>query len=384
MAPLRSSAAKAALALLAACAIAAMLVLFAPHAVRADKASGTWTGQVDARGNYYWERSTRVVAPQLAAQVDAPNGVRARGSYLVDAITSASVAAGALVDNRFTEIRHDVSLGTGYEFDLGDVMLDLNLDGHVSVEPDYLSRAGTLSGTLWLFERASGLQFSGTYLVDDVKSVLRGPSGPSGAANQGQLKSTVLSLGWVQALSPQASLTVGYDLGLMSGFLQNPYRSVSLGAAPLPETHPGDRTRHTLSGRFQYYLPSTGTALHALLRLYADSWDIYGITPEARVYQRISGDFMLRLRYRFYTQTNAFFQEDTYTPADRYYTADPKMTRFQNHLLGAQLYVPLTFLERTALDFAWRASLDFSFEYLWSTNAFGNATIAQAGLAIPF
>jgi hypothetical protein len=364
--------------------LALLAVLCAAPVALADEASGDWSGQVDARGNYYWERSTRVVAPQFSAAIEAPNGVRVRGSYLLDAITSASVASGALVDRRFTEVRHDLSLGGGYEFDLGDAALELGVDGRFSLEPDYVSRAGTLSGTLWLNERATGLQFSGTHLVDDVKTVTRGPSGPSGASNEGTLTSTVLGAAWIQALSPVASLTVGYELGLLSGFLQNPYRSVSLGAAPLPEKHPGDRARHTGYARLEYFVPATGTALHGLFRLYGDSWDIYAITPEARIYQRISDDFMIRLRYRFYTQTKAFFQKDDYSAASAYYTADPKMTRFNNQLLGAQIYVPLTFLEHTALDFAWRASLDFSFEFLWSTNAFGDGTIAQCGLSLPF
>ncbi|MCA9601775.1 MAG: DUF3570 domain-containing protein, partial [Myxococcales bacterium] len=181
-----------------------------------------------------------------------------------------------------------------------------------------------------------------------------------------------------------ATFSVGYDFGYLTGYLANPYRSVSLGAAPLAEKHPNERLRHTLNGRFEYYLPGTRTALHAILRGYADSWNILAITPEARVYQEFGDTFMLRLRYRLYAQTRSFFQQSSYDGTAKYYTADPKMTEFHNQLLGAQVVVPLAFLEHTALDFAWRASVDFSFDYLWSTNAFGNATIVQLGLVAPF
>jgi hypothetical protein len=37
-------------------------LLAQPGAVDADAASGTYTGSVSLRGNYYWERSTRVIA----------------------------------------------------------------------------------------------------------------------------------------------------------------------------------------------------------------------------------------------------------------------------------------------------------------------------------
>ncbi|MDH3728991.1 MAG: hypothetical protein OER77_15780, partial [Myxococcales bacterium] len=78
--------------------------------------TGTWTGDVQLRGNYYWDRSTRVVAPEIIAQLEAPQGSRLRVDYLVDSITSASIAAGALEDTRFNEIRHDVAVKGGHEF----------------------------------------------------------------------------------------------------------------------------------------------------------------------------------------------------------------------------------------------------------------------------
>jgi hypothetical protein len=37
----------------------------------ADEASGTWTGEVTVQGNYYWETSTRVVAPEVGCGDDA-------------------------------------------------------------------------------------------------------------------------------------------------------------------------------------------------------------------------------------------------------------------------------------------------------------------------
>ncbi|MFT5353063.1 MAG: hypothetical protein ACI9KE_000260, partial [Polyangiales bacterium] len=82
--------------------LAALLALagvlaFVPGA-QADRASGTWTGDLQLRGNYYWERSTRVVAPSLSAGIVSPDGVRVGGEYLVDSITSASQAAGVLED----------------------------------------------------------------------------------------------------------------------------------------------------------------------------------------------------------------------------------------------------------------------------------------------
>src|SRR5688500_16897296 len=77
--------------ILASISILAMTIVLATMA-RADEASGTWTGEVELRGNYYWETSTRVVAPEARIRLESPVGVRVDAGYLLDAITSASIA----------------------------------------------------------------------------------------------------------------------------------------------------------------------------------------------------------------------------------------------------------------------------------------------------
>lgn len=370
----------------------AVFASLAPAGARADRSSGTWTGEVEVRGNYYWERSTRVIAPELTVRTESPSGVRVRGNYLVDTITSASIAAGAITDNRFTEIRHDVSLGAGYEFDLDGARLDLGLDGRYGFEPDYTSTGGTLGATLSLDQRTTLFRLGASYVHDVVGKKLRGANRSadgrdlSDRGTQGELDALVLNLGFEQVLTPRLVLTAGYDLGLLRGYQHNPYRTVAVDAgAPIDERHPDERTRHNGHVRLAYYIPSTRTALHALYRAYLDSWDIAALTPEARIYQEIGELVMVRLRYRYYTQTRAYFQQPGgYSPDDPYVTSDPKMTEFDSHLVGTMLLLHLDFLERSALDFAWRATLEFLFEYNFSSSSYGDGVIASAALRLPF
>ena len=79
----------------------------------ADESSGTWTGNLRLQGNYYWETSTRVVAPEVRGTLVSPDGVVISAGYLIDAITSASLAAGVIEDIRFTETRNQGSLSVG-------------------------------------------------------------------------------------------------------------------------------------------------------------------------------------------------------------------------------------------------------------------------------
>jgi hypothetical protein len=386
--------------LVAALAVVAAAWNAAPEpGARADETTGTWTGAVETRGNYYWERSTRVLAPTLHAELAAPNGLRLSADYLVDAITSASVAAGVNADIRFTEIRHDVGLGAAYEHRVGeDAYLLTSVRARWSEEPDYSARSVGLSSQLSLNERTTLLSLSASWAFDDVRMrVMGGPRmGIYDVDDQAGIKQTnpwdidfhvlTLTAGWSQVLSPRTVMEVGYDLGYLDGYQHNVYRQVAVAGTPRPENHPRLRWRHALYGRFAYYLAETRSSLQLLLRGYADSWDILAITPEVRVYQELGRLAQLRLRWRHYNQTAAFFYREPidYVVSDVWVTADPKMSRFHSNLLGVQLLLSLDFLTGSALDFARGGAIDFGFDYLWNTNRFGNGVIAQVGLRLPF
>ena len=377
-----------------------VFVLALASSAAADETTGTWTGAVELRGNYYWERSTRVYAPAVHGELASPDGVRLSVDYLVDAITSASVAAGVNADVRFTEIRHDLAVGAGYEFDLGtDATLLSNVRVRWSEEPDYSSRAISWSNQLALNDRSTVLTLNASFLFDDVRMrIMGGPRmgiydvGADSLVKQPDpwdvdFTVTALTLGVTQTLSPTLLLDVGYDFAYLDGFQNNVYRQVPVAGVQRQENHPLSRTRHAIYARLAWYLPSTGTSLQALYRAYVDSWDIAALTPEVRVYQELTELAQLRLRYRYYSQTRAYFyraDSSTYAAGDPFVTGDPKMSAFQSHLAGVQLSLGLQFLDHSALEFARDGAIDFGVDYLWQTSRFGNGVIAQMGLRVPF
>ena len=375
--------------------LTAIAVMLASGSVRADEASGTWTGAVALWGNYYWETSTRVEAPSVAFRLSSPDGIDVHGEYLLDAITSASVAAGVIADVRFTEIRHQGTIGVGHELDLGEAQLRLDVSGRVSAEPDYLASGVTLSGSLSLAERCSVIGFSLGYIHDEVGAIVRG--GPprvdpatgrdlSNRGRLGQLEGVNLSIAYTQILAAWALATIGYDFVHNDGFIQNAYRQVQVQGALQPEHHPDQRTRHSFYGRLAMMIPQTHTAFHLNYRVYVDDWGIGALTPEARIYQEVGEDVTLRVRYRYYNQLRSFFYRPDmqYRFDDEFVTADQKMADFETHLLGFRVLVSLGFLGGGPLDFLSRGHFTLSFDYLWQGSRFGNAVLSQTGLEVPF
>lgn len=367
----------------------AALLLLLVSGVSADAVTGTFTGSVALRGNYYYERSTRVVAPALSAALESPRGVRMDATYLVDAITSASQATGVVVDKPFREIRHDIQGGVGHEFDLGKTQLDVTLRGRFSKEPDYRSRGFGFASALSLDHRNSVLRLNGYFVDDKVYAVVRDVPDQSSdhlvaqpPDYKGKLDTLSLGLAWDQTLTAHTWLTLGYDLAVMQGFTANPYRKVEAS----PETHPDLRLRHAPYGWVAYYVSPSRTSLRVGYRLYRDDWEITAHAPELRAYQELGAYLQLRLRYRYYTQSHSFFwQPPGHVYTDEVYrTADPKMAAFHDHTMGGQLRLALGFLSGTALHALRTAVLDGSLEYMISTSRYGNAWISQGGLLWPF
>jgi hypothetical protein len=375
-----------------------LLALLWVAPAHADRAGGDWSGDVHSVGNYFWERSTRVIVPTFGARVDAPNGIGVGADYLVDIITSASIAqTGSDEDALFTELRHGFRLAVDKESELGGEVLKVGVHGTYSTENDYKSLIYGMTGELSLANRNTTLKLGLTRTDDEVRSNADG-------FYKGEIDGLAINLGVEQMLSPVLMVSAGYDLGILmeeGGIrniareshigLANPYRQVLVGPLPDAESHPDERWRHSAHVRVAWFIPHSDTALHLMHGAYYDSWGIAAMSPEMRIYQELwSPDILMRLRYRFYHQTAAFFQQDAYPAgfcdgkSTCYLTNDPKMTDFSTHSLGIKFDFWLSILEPTFLDFASKGSLFISFDRYWNSSRFGNGVIGQLGGMLPF
>ncbi len=362
--------------------------------------------QVTVRGAYYREPSTRVIQPVVDIQKDLPHGLDVDAHYLVDAITSASAAAGTTVDQIFTEIRNEVGLAVGKNWDRARATLGYRY----SAESDYWSHGfgGSLSGRFW--GDTATLTLSGGISLDTMSARGRTPKCAHAPSTDCSLDSYFGGLAYTQVLSPVAVAQVDGEVAYLDGFQGNLYRTVpNLGY----ETPPDRRLRNALAGRIAYYFPSSSTGLQLHYRFYwdlfpgapltpADPWGIRAHTIEARLYQKLSRSLEVRLTYRQHLQNHADFWCSanassacyqivtemagvTTTVASPYYSNDPKLAAIHTEYPEVKLLWEAE-RWRAVPFFRWfsTATFEISYGYYMQNDSFGNAHVLQAGATMPY
>lgn len=355
--------------------------------------------RVTVRGNYYREASTRVLAPVVYVEKDLPDERFTIGAeYLLDAVTSASIGAGAAAvtggDFLFTEFRHEGTLRASGR------LRNWSFSGffRYSTESDWISRSFGATVARDVFGRAGTVSLTYSANLDSVLQIYGGRAIPwtggqmSIGDTPGQpepngtnlLQLHYLALGYTHALTRRLLGGVGVESIFARGPQDNPYRKVRDG---LDESHPRERNRISASGFLRWAVPRTPLALESRYRFYADDWDIIAHNPEVRMYARVLKRLIIRLRYRFYHQTGAYFwrADGNYSSDSVYRTADPKMTRFLSHMPGAELTLELDGLAKhRGLHWLRGAWIQATYNHLFQTNRFGNARLGSLAFSIPF
>jgi hypothetical protein len=335
-------------------------------------------GTLAMRGYYYKEKATRVVEPMLDATFEVGEEDEADAHALVDAVTSASVAAGALGAEPFSEQRYEI--GGGYRHKRGNSILGGS--ARYSYEPDYASYFVGASFTQALAQENTTVGVAAAIGQDSVESI-----GAFGVEmHHGDLTTLVGSASLTQVVTANMIAGVTYDLAHLDGCQSNPYRSAITGDGLVPERNPELRTRHAIAGTLKRFLPSTETTLITTYRFYADTWDIEAHTPELRVIQEAGDGIDFAVRYRFHWQSAADFYMPSYPTNDPddfpYVTDDVKLSRFTTHTIGFKVGVlgEVFGLEGNLEG----ARGELLVEYIDQNNRFGNAVTAHAALTLPF
>jgi hypothetical protein len=281
---------------------------------------------------------TTVVSPVVSARADVTNDTTVNASYLVDAVSSASVDLVSQASPRtMHDTRHEVSLGASHVWEL------LTLAGGYSFsrENDYLSH--TVGGSLSREFDAKNTTLSLGYGIS-INTV--GRSGDENFARD--MRAQHLSATWTQLVSPRLVTQVVYELGYSSGYQASPYRFVpvrmDVNSAPqfwVPETDPDTRLRHSLVLGANRAV-GEASSLQADYRFYIDDWGINAHTVGARYFVHLTKNLELRFRERFYIQTGASFYQKVYTTAMTYMAYDRELSALWSNTVGAKLMYAFT------------------------------------------
>lgn len=364
------------------------------------------------RGNYYREKSTRVVQPMAQVTVDAPDERLTLGAtYLLDAISSASIAAGTQQatggDNVFTELRHEAVGSVASK--LGDWSLDGSF--RYSTETDYISRGGAVNVGRDLLQRNINLSFGYAFGGDRVSRIqnntgARAPwcggdvsvdectrQGHGAGSNFLQIHS--MRAGYTHTLHPTVLATFGVFVAHLRGPQDNPYREGFLGG--IEETHPHRRTRVVLTPGVRWMIPRGRVVLEPFYSLYFDTWEQRAHSPELRVHVRAAAHLRLRARYGYYKQTATFFfREDgqyidgagvcSKQAVGNCATADVKAMPWDAHSPGLQLTWEFDGLAARYDALRWLEGgfVEVTYNHLFQDNRFGHARIGSLALSLAY
>jgi Protein of unknown function (DUF3570) len=368
--------------------------------------------RVTIRGNYYRERSTRILQPMVHVTVDAPDERLTVGAaYLLDAISSASIAAGTNAatggDKVFTELRHE-AIGT-VSSRLGEWTLGAFF--RYSTETDWISRVAGLSVARDLLQRTITVTLGYSVNIDRVSRIqnntnVRAPwCGGAVASEDCSAKGTGvgsnllqihhLSAGYAHVLHKTVLALVNLEYAYQRGPQDNPYRK-DLIVNALPESHPRIRNRFVIAPGVRWAIPKARMVLEPFYSLYADDWKMITHSPELRVHVRAARHLRLRARYRYYTQSAAFFwrADNVYVPAtgqctrdhpENCATADVKAMPWDSHTVGGQLTWELDGLARhRGLHWLEGGYFQATYDHVFQHNRFGNARVGALEMSLAF
>lgn len=296
-----------------------------------------------------------VLTPAIKGTLkDAPSGVSASGSYVLDIVSGASVDIVSTASERWVELRQAADLSVDHKQD----DLGLAVSGGVSSEPDYLS---------WSLGATARIELDDDHVTPSIgysfSHDTAGRSGTPFSIYALRLVRHTAQAGVELVLDRSSRLVLLGEASFELGHQEKPYRFLPVfDSATAALIEPGESidsvNAQRLPGRIAERLPETRQrytitadwarrGLHQTLRanerLYADSWGLHASTSDLSWLWDASSRLTLGPRARFHVQSSVDFWQ-------RAYVAE---------LDGSELAVPSLRSGDRELSALWTGSLGF-------------------------
>ena len=289
-----------------------------------------WAQTNDVNVQFHAFQDTRgvtVLTPNVDVSQDVTDRISVKGSYALDAISAASDSC-ARCHRHGVDSKRKVG-GVSVTSKVGS--LKISAGGAYSLEDFYRSTTVLTSVSRDLANGnttvAGGYSFS-----LNRPTVHPTPQVRSQYANGGFASLT-------QTLTKTTIGQVGYELGIVTGYQDNPYLRTSVNGVMTLGQVPDRRTRHTLTGRLRQALP-TDTYVEADYRRYFDDWGVRSTAVSAGLSHHFTSRILGNFAYRWYSQTGASFYQPSYTGSiPQFFTADFRLAPFTSGLYTGKIVI---------------------------------------------
>jgi hypothetical protein len=348
-------------------ALGVALAVFGARPARAQVA------QADLRTSAFVEPSKTshltVITPGATVAAQPTDFLDVHAAYSADIVTGATeaVKSGPVADvvtsaTHFSDVRHEVTAG----FAVTRRDTHLAVDYNYGTESDYHSQGFAVTAGTDFFQKNTQIELQYARGFDHVCttnwSASTSPSGrerldsskgcftkdPTRASRPINLDT--FQAAWTQAWTPLFATQTVLTGGIQNGFLGNPYRGVVIAPSgeDALENHPENRARGAISLRAKYFIKPISAAATAGVRLYRDTWNIFGQTYELEFEKYITPALRFLVHGRYYNQNGALFWSDDYTggepvtgPRGQYWTGDRELSPLSSYMIGGRVLAGL-------------------------------------------
>jgi hypothetical protein len=268
---------------------------------------------------------------------DSISGASPTGAYpSADVTTSASghtTSAGKFPQSPYKDARKSASLSWDRRFGAHLPSIDVSY----AKENDYVARGFGLSDSWTVFHGLGTIHYGVAISRDLVEPVKNPTTNPDGLPLSFAKSENGYSLGYTQVLGERDLLDVSFSWMQLWGYLNDPYKVVTIGDprnnATAPEQRPDSRSRRAVFLKYGHHYLWDG-AIRITYRYYNDTWGVQAHTIELAYDQRLDANWMVTPQVRFYTQSAASFYVNVAPQPLPLMSADYRLSPFDSILGG--------------------------------------------------
>ena len=183
-----------------------------------------------------------------------------------------------------------------------------------------------------------------------------------------------------QVLNAKTLLTANLTLGMLDGYLSDPYKVAEVNGSLVPDHRPDTKDRQIAYFALTRFIEAANASLETSYRFYNDSFGIQSHTFGLAWYQKLSETFTLRPAVRYYTQPEADFYDVRFTGNPEFYSSDYRVSAFDSIGYGLKgIWQPN---ERFAADLSIDRYVQEGNDSVTSSDAYTEAFIVIFGVRV--